>query len=57
VALAGGCLLNRYLAALLPERLASRGVKVLLPRQLPPGDAAISLGQAWVATRIDHGEE
>jgi hydrogenase maturation protein HypF len=48
VALGGGCVLNgRLLTGLLAstERL---GLTLLIPRELPPGDGAISLGQAWI---------
>lgn len=51
IALCGGCFLNRHLATQLPPRLESLGLRVLLPRLMPPGDGAISLGQAWVAQR------
>jgi len=51
VALAGGCLLNRFLAAELPRRLQAEGLKTLAARRVPPNDGSISLGQAWVAQR------
>lgn len=51
VALAGGCFLNAHLAAELPRRLLSAGLKPLCARELPPNDGSISLGQAWVAQR------
>jgi hydrogenase maturation protein HypF len=49
VALGGGCFLNGVLNDALQPVLAARGLRALTSRQLPPGDSAISLGQAWVA--------
>lgn len=49
VAAGGGCLFNRLLSADLAHRLSTAGVRLLLPRQLPPGDSAIAFGQAVVA--------
>lgn len=46
VALAGGCLQNGLLARLLPQALRERGLRPLLPVELPPGDGGLSLGQA-----------
>jgi len=49
VALGGGCFYNKVLSRLLADGLAARGLKAYFPKRLPPGDPAISLGQAWVA--------
>lgn len=49
VALGGGTFQNARLLASLKERLESRGLRVLIPRLLPPGDGGISFGQAAVA--------
>ena len=49
VALGGGCFLNRVLGPLLMERLNGAGLKPLTAQRLSPGDAALSLGQAWIA--------
>lgn len=49
VALCGGCFLNRVMSDLIIQGSGERGLKTLRPRVLPPGDAAISLGQAWAA--------
>ncbi|OIN90454.1 MAG: carbamoyltransferase HypF [Comamonadaceae bacterium CG1_02_60_18] len=49
VALAGGCLHNALLSAGLAQQGAQRGLNVLRPTRTSPGDASISLGQAWVA--------
>ncbi|MCC6750628.1 MAG: carbamoyltransferase HypF [Deltaproteobacteria bacterium] len=46
VVLAGGCFLNERLTARTRERLLARGHQVYLSRDFPPGDGAISLGQA-----------
>lgn len=51
IALGGGCLHNRILGQALQQRLAPSGLQVLRPLQLPPGDAGIAIGQAWVAQR------
>ncbi len=47
--LAGGCFLNRRLTERLLALLAERGIRALLPRQTPPGDGGVALGQAWCA--------
>ncbi len=47
VVLSGGCFLNRVLRAGLAATLAGKGLRVLLPEALSPGDPAVSLGQAW----------
>lgn len=49
VALAGGCLHNALLSAGLAQQGSQRGLNVLRPTRTSPGDASISLGQAWVA--------
>ncbi|WP_345793411.1 carbamoyltransferase HypF [Thauera sp. JM12B12] len=49
VVLGGGCLHNRLLADALHAGLPAHGFKVLGARSLSPGDAALALGQAWVA--------
>jgi hydrogenase maturation protein HypF len=50
VALAGGCFANRRLLGLLDDALTERGFEVLAPALYPPGDGALSLGQAAVAS-------
>ncbi|NJD34853.1 MAG: carbamoyltransferase HypF [Betaproteobacteria bacterium] len=49
VALGGGCFFNRLLASGLRRELESRGLRVLAPVRLVPGDAGLALGQAWGA--------
>ena len=51
IAFGGGCFHNDILVQSLSERLASEALHVLTPQQIQPNDSAISLGQAWVATR------
>ncbi len=45
----GGCFLNSLLSLGLRKILEQRGMKVLAPVRLSPGDASIAVGQAWVA--------
>lgn len=49
VVLSGGVFQNRLLVERCQERLEARGLKVLVPRVLPPNDGGISYGQAAVA--------
>lgn len=51
VALGGGCFANRILAARTTAGLQAQGLRVLAARALSCGDAALALGQAWVAAR------
>ena len=47
--LAGGVFANRRLLEGTAGRLRAAGLRVLVPERLPPGDGAISYGQASVA--------
>ena len=49
VVLSGGVFQNRRLLEGTAAALAARGLRVLVPERLPPGDGAISYGQASVA--------
>jgi hydrogenase maturation protein HypF len=49
VALTGGCFQNRRLTELGARELRRAGFRVLLHRQVPPGDGGIALGQIAVA--------
>jgi len=49
VCLSGGCLHNRLLTRMLIEELGSIGCKVLLHRDVSPGDGGLSYGQAAIA--------
>jgi hydrogenase maturation protein HypF len=49
VALSGGCFQNRLLTERVCEGLRRAGHRVLLHRQVPPGDGGVSLGQIAVA--------
>jgi hydrogenase maturation protein HypF len=49
VALSGGCFQNRLLIERALPGLEAAGFRVLLHRQVPPGDGGISLGQVAVA--------
>lgn len=52
VVLSGGCFLNKVLSEGLIQQLNFLGITALLPKQLPPNDGGISLGQAWIAGHI-----
>ena len=49
VAFGGGCFLNRVLTEGLTEVLEAKGLRVLMPELLSPGDAGLSFGQAIAA--------
>lgn len=51
VACGGGCFLNRLLAVGLRDKLEAAGMRMIEARAVSPGDAGISLGQAWIARR------
>lgn len=53
VVLGGGCFLNRVLADGLTRKLAGAGLRPLVPVRLPPGDQALSFGQAWIALQTE----
>lgn len=57
VVLGGGCFFNAALRRLVGGGLAEAGVKALFPVQLPPGDPAISVGQALIAARLAERED
>lgn len=45
----GGCFHNSLLSLGLRQNLERRGLTVLAPTRLSPGDASVAFGQAWVA--------
>lgn len=49
VCLSGGCMANRLLTRMLVEELEAIGLRVLLHRQVSPGDGGLSYGQAAIA--------
>ncbi len=50
VLLSGGCFLNKTLTEGLLKNLRHHHLTPLIPRQLPPNDGGLSLGQAWIAS-------
>ncbi|WP_431687500.1 carbamoyltransferase HypF [Hahella sp. NBU794] len=57
IVLGGGCFLNRVLRESLMAELRTRGMQVHVPRQLPPNDSGISLGQVWYAYLNAHAPQ
>lgn len=57
IALGGGCFYNKVLRTELCRTLSEAGMKPLLPKKLPPGDPAISLGQAWAVAMLVEKEQ
>ena len=53
--LAGGVFQNRLLLEWTADLLAAAGLRVLVPRLLPPGDGAIAYGQAAAAAALAEG--
>jgi hydrogenase maturation protein HypF len=51
VVLSGGVFQNRRLLEAVAGTLEARGLRVLVPERLPPGDGGISYGQAVIAAR------
>ncbi|MFZ5609646.1 MAG: carbamoyltransferase HypF [Pseudomonadota bacterium] len=51
ILLSGGCLANGVLGRALASGFKARGIAALLPRQAPPNDGGLSLGQAWVCAQ------
>lgn len=49
IVLGGGCFANRLLTRVLRTTLEAQNMQVMSATKLPPGDAGLSLGQAWVA--------
>lgn len=52
VALGGGCFVNRLLREHLTSALAQRGMRALLPIELPPGDGGLCYGQLVAAAAM-----
>jgi hydrogenase maturation protein HypF len=52
VVLSGGVFQNRLLLELTRSGLEDRGMRVLVPRLLPPNDGGVSFGQAAVAAAV-----
>ncbi|WP_404378767.1 hydrogenase maturation protein HypF [Caenispirillum salinarum] len=55
IGFSGGCFYNKVMSADLEARLEGQGLTVLRPGRLGPGDPAVSLGQAWVASQLQTG--
>lgn len=49
LAFGGGCFHNAVLKQGLIERLSAAGLQLFFPKNMPPDDSSIALGQAWVA--------
>jgi hydrogenase maturation protein HypF len=49
LAWSGGCFFNHLLSLRLRQNLEQRGIRLLVPQLISPGDGGIAIGQAWVA--------
>jgi hydrogenase maturation protein HypF len=56
VALGGGVWVNRLLLELTAPALEARGLRVLTPELLPPGDGGLAYGQAAIAAANDRSQ-
>jgi hydrogenase maturation protein HypF len=56
VALGGGVWQNRVLLDSTATELEARGLRVLVPKRLPPGDGGLAYGQAAIAAANDRSE-
>jgi hydrogenase maturation protein HypF len=56
VALGGGVWVNRLLLELTATALERRGLRVLVPELLPPGDGGLAYGQAAIAAANDRSQ-
>ncbi len=52
IVLSGGCFFNEILREELTTLLVGEGYSVVLHDRVSPGDAGISLGQAWIASAL-----
>ncbi|HTQ24866.1 MAG TPA: carbamoyltransferase HypF [Candidatus Binataceae bacterium] len=52
VVLGGGCFQNEYLLSRTAARLEGAGLEVHFPRNVPPNDGGIALGQAFIARQM-----
>lgn len=53
ILMSGGCFLNQILTEGLTTALLAKNLLPLLPKNLPPNDGGISLGQAWIVGRTE----
>lgn len=52
LAFGGGCFHNAVLKQGLIERLSATGLQLFFPKNMPPDDSSIALGQTWVARQL-----
>ncbi len=50
----GGAAVNNIILEGIKEALKEKELKLILPRQTPPGDGGLSLGQAYYAVMLSH---